>query len=531
MLRSVFAFAVAFWPIVGAAAKSRPNIVIILADDMGYSDIGAYGSEIPTPNIDRLAKEGIRFARFYNTSRCCPTRAALLTGLYQHQAGIGHMIDDYAKEKRVLLGGPAYTTKLNDRCVTIAEVLGEAGYDTMMAGKWHVGSEREAWPDRRGFARSFCVVGGAMNYFGSGTQHVAGPTAMQLALDGKPWTVPREGFYSTDAFTDRAIAFLEERKEPARPFFLYLAYNAPHWPLHALPEDIARHRGKYREGFENIRAPRLQRQIAAGLFPPSTALAPREAVAVWENLSDEQRDEWDLRMAIYAAQVESMDRGIGRLLTALRELGAEQNTLVIFMSDNGGCHEQIDRGKPGAELGTRDSYSSYRRAWSEVSNTPFRFHKHWTHEGGIATPCVARWPSQIAPDTFTHEIGHVMDLMPTALAAAGVEYPKTFARREIQPVEGVSLLPALRGERMKRALPIFWEHEGNRAVRDGKWKLVSRFPGDWELYDLDVDPTERKDLAGANADRVRQLADTYDAWAARCNVRPWSLTVKEKADQ
>ena len=529
MFRSLLALAIAFSPSLATAAEPRPNIVIILADDMGFSDIGVYGSEIPTPHIDGLAAGGARFARFYNTSRCCPTRAALLTGLYQHQAGIGHMIDDYAKERRALLGGPAYTTKLNDRCVTIAEVLGGAGYDTMMAGKWHVGSEREAWPDRRGFSRSFCVVGGAMNYFGAGAQHVAEQTRMQLALDGERWNAPDEGFYATDAFTDKAIDFLKERKDPARPFFLYLAYTAPHWPLHALPDDIARHRGKYRDGFQKIRAARFDRQLAAGLFPAGLTLAPREAVADWDKLGDAQRDEWDLRMAIYAAQMESMDRGIGRLLQALRDAGADQNTLIMFMSDNGGCHEQIDRGKPGAVLGTRDSYTSYRRAWSEVSNTPFRFHKHWTHEGGIATPCVARWPAQIKPGTFTREIGHVMDLMPTALAAAGVDYPKTFAGREIQPVEGVSLLPALRGERVERAQPIFWEHEGNRAVRDGKWKFVSRFPGDWELYDLDADPTERADLASTRAEQARALSAKYDTWAERCNVRPWSLTVKPKS--
>jgi arylsulfatase len=530
MFRSLIALVAALLPWLTAAAEPRPNIVIIPADDMGFSDIGAYGSEIPTPNIDGLASAGARFARFYNTSRCCPTRAALLTGLYQHQAGIGHMIDDYAKERRERLGGPAYTTKLNDRCVTIAEVLGSVGYETMMAGKWHVGSEREAWPDRRGFSKSFCVAGGAMNYFGKGMQHVAGQTVMELALNGERWTAPDEGFYSTDAFTDRAIGFLRERKDPARPFFLYLAYNAPHWPLHALPEDIARHRGKYREGFETIRARRLERQIQAGLFPAGTSLAPRQAVAVWENLTDAQRDEWDLRMAIYAAQIESMDRGIGRVLQALRDARAEQNTLVMFMSDNGGCHEVIDRGKPGAPLGTRDSYSSYRPAWSEVSNTPFRFHKHWTHEGGIATPCIARWPAQIKPGTFTREIGHVMDLMPTALAAAGAEYPKTFAGHEIQPLEGISLLPALRGETVQRAQPIFWEHEGNRAVRDGKWKLVSRFPENWELYDLEADPTESADLAPARTDHVRALAAKYDAWAERCNVRPWSLTVKKKTE-
>ncbi len=246
MFRSLIFLALAISAVFGA--ETRPNIVVILADDMGFSDIGPYGSEIPTPNLNALAEGGARFSRFYNTSRCCPTRAALLTGIYQHQAGIGHMVDDYAIQTRAQLGGPAYTTKLNDRCVTIAEVLGSAGYDTLMSGKWHVGNERDAWPDRRGFSRSFCVVSGAMNYFGGGVQHLVGRTTMEMQLNGEPWTPPQEGFYSTNAFTDRAIEFIKDRKDPAKPFFLYLAYNAPHWPLHALPEDIAKYRGKYREG-------------------------------------------------------------------------------------------------------------------------------------------------------------------------------------------------------------------------------------------------------------------------------------------
>lgn len=513
------------------AAESRPNVIVILADDMGYSDLGVYGSEIPTPNLDGMAREGARFARFYNTGRCCPTRAALLTGVYQHQAGVGHMVDDYAKQARARLNSPAYTTKLNDRCVTIGEVLSGAGYDTFMVGKWHVGSARDAWPDRRGFTRSFCVVGGAMNYFGSGIQH-AGPNLMQLALDGQPWAMPDEGFYSTDAFTDQAIAFVRERKDPARPFFLYLAYNAPHWPLHALPEDIARHRGKYREGFEKIRARRLERQIAAGLFPQGTPLPDPDAPAArnWATFSEAQKDEWDLRMAIYAAQVERMDNGIGRLLEALKAAGADENTLVMFLSDNGGCHELIDKGKPGAALGTRDSYSSYRRAWSQVSNTPLRMHKHWTHEGGIATGCVARWPAAIKPGTFTREVAHVIDIMPTALDVAGVKYPSSFNGREVTPLEGISFVPALKGESLQRSQPLFWEHEGNRAVREGKWKLVSKFPEDWELYDLEADPTELKDLAKDQAAKVQQLAAKYDAWAERCDVRPWALTQKKATE-
>jgi arylsulfatase A-like enzyme len=509
-----------------ANAAQRPNIIIILADDMGYSDIGCYGGEIQTPNIDRLASDGVRFTQFYNTSRCCPTRASLLTGLYPHQAGIGHMTDDFAIPIREKLGGPAYTPKLNDRCVTMAEALGAAGYETMMSGKWHVGNDRDAWPDRRGFDRSFCVVSGAMNYFGNGIQHVTGPAAMQLQLDGELWNAPEDGFYSTDAFTDRALQFMGERKDPNRPFFLYLAYNAPHWPLHALPEDIAKYRGKYRGGFESIRAARLQRQIEAGLFPAGTFLPALDSeTPAWDALTEDERDEWDLRMAIYAAQVDRMDQGIGRLIGALHESGAEANTLIFFLSDNGACHERIERGKPDAPLGTRGSYSSYRRAWAQVGNTPYRLYKHWTHEGGIVTPLLIRWPASAQQKgRFIHQAGHVIDIMATALDAAQATYPVKFNERDIQPMEGQSLLPALGGEPINRKAPLFWEHEGNRAVRDGKWKLVSAFPGPWELFDLETDRTECKDLAQKNTEIVREFAAKYDEWAQRCSVRPWELT-------
>jgi arylsulfatase A-like enzyme len=524
-IASLFCTILALVPAV--AAPPRPNIVVILADDMGFSDIGCYGGEIATPSIDRLAAEGVRFTQFYNTGRCCPTRASLLTGVYPHQAGIGHMVDPYAEKVRARLGGPGYSDRLSDRCVTIAEALGAAGYETLMTGKWHVGAAREAWPDQRGFARTFSVVGsGAMNYFGRGVQHLDKTVEMQLERDGELWRAPDEGFHATDAFTDAALDFLRERKDPQRPFFLYLAYNAPHWPLHALPEDIARYRGKYRDGFGQVRKARLARQIEMGLFPKETPLLPRDPqVKAWGELSDAQRDDMDLRMAIYAAQVDRMDRNIGRVLAALREMGAEENTLVLFLSDNGGCHEGIERSKPGAELGTRDSYSSYRRGWAQVSNTPFRSYKHWTHEGGIATPLVVRWPARITQrGGFVPEPGHVIDIMATALDAAGAEPPKSLAGRELKPLEGVSLLPALRGEPLARKDALFWEHEGNRAVRAGDWKLVSAFPGEWELYNLATDRVEMRDLAAEQPEKVRELAARYDAWAARSDVRDWTLT-------
>lgn len=513
-----------FWIVTSALGANRPNIIVILADDMGFSDIGCYGGEIQTPNIDRLASSGVRFTQFYNCARCCPSRASLLTGLYPHQAGIGHMVDDYAKAAREKLSSPAYGTKLNDRCVTIAEALGAGGYETMMAGKWHVGFDRDAWPDRRGFQRSFGLVPGAMNYFGNGPQ-VAGLRDPIIELDGEIWTPPSKGFYSTDAFTDRAIQFIAERRDRNRPFFLYLAYNAPHWPIQALPEDIEKYRGKYRAGFFKVRQARLQRQIEMELFPVGTPLPKHDAVAKWKELNEAQIEEWDLRMAIYAAQIDRMDQGIGRLLTALNTNGEDENTLILFLSDNGACHEAVDDGEPGALLGTRLSYSSCRRAWAQVSNTPFRLFKHWTHEGGIATPLIVNWPARFTgKGDFIQEPGHVIDIMATALDAAGVEYPKTFANHPITPAEGISLLPLLSRNSIGRNAPLFWEHEGNRAVRDGNWKLVSDFPGEWQLYDLEQDRTETTNLAASQPARVESLAAKYIEWAKRCDVQPWERT-------
>ena len=314
-----------------AAAAARPNIIVILADDMGFSDIGCYGSEIATPNIDKLAAGGLRFTQFYNMARCCPTRAALLTGLYPHQVGIGHMIDPYAAAIRAKLDSPAYTTKLNDRCLTVAEALSTGGYQTFMTGKWHVGGQREAWPDRRGFGRSFVVIKGAMNYFGSGAQLDAGETKMELALDDAPYEIP-EGFYATDAFSDYGARFIRER-DAGRPFFLYLAYNAPHWPLHALPQDIAKYRGKYKEGFAAIRERRLKKQRQ--VLGQDWALSPRDPKANdWDELTPEVQDDRDLRMAIYAAQVDRMDQGIGRVLAVLHEAGIERNTVVPATREN-----------------------------------------------------------------------------------------------------------------------------------------------------------------------------------------------------
>jgi arylsulfatase len=504
------------------AAAPRPNIILILADDLGYSDLGCYGSEIATPNLDRLAANGIRFTQFYNAGRCCPSRASLLTGLYPHQAGVGCMIDGYAKNVRVQLSGPAYQDHLSPSSVTVAEVLRTAGYRTLMTGKWHLGYRPTEWPVRRGFERSLVQIDGAMNYFGLGVQHTPGETP-PMALNDQPYVPQRDGFYSTDAYTAHASEWIAESARDGRPFFLYLAYSAPHWPLHAPADDIAKHRGKYHDGWEAVRRARHKRQLELGLVEARWGMAPpdRGVQKPWAELTEAERDEWDLKMAVYAAQVERMDKGIGRVLEQVRRAGLEQDTLVIFLSDNGGAAENPNKGKPGAPTGARDSYAGYARPWATVSNTPFRLHKQRMHEGGIATPAIIHWPGRIkSPGSVTREVAHLIDLMPTCLELSDATYPAERSGRPIPRPEGTSLIPRLTGAPLPER-PLFWEHEGHRAVRQGNWKLVSLHGRPWELYDLTTDRTESTDLSAKLPGQAARLEAHYRTWAARCGVLPW----------
>jgi arylsulfatase A-like enzyme len=501
-----------------AGPADRPNIVLIMADDMGYSDIGCYGGEISTPNLDRLAARGLRFSQFYNAARCCPTRASLLTGLYPHQAGIGDMVGNK--------GYPAYQGYLNDACVTIAEALKPAGYHTLMAGKWHVGERRPHWPTDRGFDRYFGLISGAANYFDISKTKAKGVTR-QMAFDDQPYQPPKDGFYMTDAFTDHAVQFLDEHGRDEQPFFLYLAYTAPHWPLHALPEDVAKYRGKYLQGWDALRDERYARMVQMGLLSGKWPLSPRDpANQPWDQEKDKEL--MDLKMAVYAAQIERMDRGIGRVLDKVRQLGKEDNTLVLFLADNGGCHEGGPRGFDnrgnGLPPGGVDSYMSYGQSWANASNTPFRRYKHWVHEGGISTPLVACWPGVGQNEgRITPEVGHIVDIMATCLDAAGIGYPTTHQGHAVTPLEGRSLLPVLTGGRRRGHPALYWEHEGNRAVRQGKWKLVATAGGPWELYDLEADRTELNNLAAAHPEKVAELAARYADWAERCGVLPWPI--------
>jgi arylsulfatase len=487
---------------LASAQPRRPNILIILADDMGFSDIGCYGSEIATPNLNRLASQGVRFTHFRNTARCCPSRSSMLTGLYAHQAGVGLMVEDR--------GRPGYQGYLNDRCVTLAEVLRPAGYRTLMSGKWHVGENRPHWPTDRGFEKYFGLISGLCNYFRL-------DEGRQMALDDKPWTPPDDGsFYMTDAIADHAVDYLDKFGRGPQPFFLYTAFTAPHYPLHARPQDIAKYEGKYMKGWDALRRERHQRMIEMGIVDKSWPLTPRDSeVPEWDTIADKKA--WDRRMAVYAAQIDRLDFGIGRILQKLREIGAEDNTLVLFLADNGGCAEVVDQGKPGVPPGLPDSFLSYGIPWANASNTPFRLYKRWVHEGGVATPFIARWPSVIKhKNTLTHETGHLIDIMATAVDISGAKYPGA----PIQPMEGRSLLPVFQGMAIGDR-KLYWEHMGNRAALDGKWKLVSRDPGNWELYDLEADRTEMNDPAARMPDKTKQLISDYSAWAQRRGVAPW----------
>ena len=506
----------------------RPNIVLVMADDMGFSDIGCYGGEIQTPNLDRLAGEGMRFTQFYNAARCCPTRASLLTGRSPHQAGLGHMTseNDYTLKRNKQIGHASYQGYLNTSSVTIAEALRQSGYQTFMTGKWHVGTYRPHWPTDRGFERYFGIVRGASDYFNPDVRE------KRLLLDDELFLDLPPDFYTTDYFSTYAAQFIEEADQE-RPFFLYTAYTAPHWPLHAWPQDIAKYEGRYLEGWDVLRQQRFGRQQEMGLFGDEVQLSPRAPESrPWEET--ENKRDWDRRMAVYAAMVDRMDQGIGRILEALEASGQAENTLFLFLSDNGGCAEHYNP-VSGIWPGPPNSATAYYLPWANASNTPFRLYKHWVHEGGIATPLIAHWPGQIGEGAVTSEPGHVMDVMATCLDVAGAEYPQTYRGYDIEPLEGRSLAPVLRrsGEHEGHER-IFWEHEGNRAVREGPWKLVSYYSeervygvgngartGDWQLYNLAEDRTELNDLSEAHPEKRAELEAAYAAWAARTGVLDW----------
>ena len=495
--------------------EKRPNIVLIMADDMGYSDIGCYGSEIATPNIDRLAAEGLRFRNFYNNAKCCPTRASLLTGLYNHEAGMGNMV---SKADAPYQEGP-YQGFLNKNSVTLAEVLRSAGYSTYLSGKWHVGERQEHWPMQRGFDKYFGLISGACSYF----EISKDLPIRQMAYGNQSWTPPAKGFYMTDALSDSAVAFIESHNQAKKdqPFFLYLAYTAPHWPLHALQEDIKKYEGVYAKGWDSIRIERYRKMVKLGLLSEKQQLTPRTPkIPAWDTAED--KDLWIRRMQVYAAMIDRMDQGIGRVIDTLKKLGKTDNTIIIFLSDNGGANENASNENinlPGVLTGEKGSSDSYKEPWANVSNTPYRYYKNWMHEGGIITPLIVSWPSVVkGRGTFTNQVGHVIDFMPTFLEVAGAKYPDQFNDHPIKPYRGVSLVPAFVGAPVERTEPLFWEHSGGQAMRQGDWKIVRKNNRPWELYNLDKDPTELLNLSEKETERLKKMTARYESWEKEVGV-------------
>ncbi|MFH5806405.1 arylsulfatase [Alienimonas sp. DA493] len=524
------------------APAERPNVLVILADDLGYSDLGCYGGEIPTPHVDALAANGVKCSQIYNSARCCPSRASLMTGLYPTQAGIG----DFTTARPDANRGPGYLGRLNDRCATLAEALKPAGYRSYYVGKWHL--HPETGPIARGFDE----------FYGYTSDHSADQYApdryARLPEDRTPELTFGDDFYATDAFTEYALEFLKQGQESGDPWFLFLAHSSPHFPVQAPAERADPHEAVYRRGWDVLRAERFARMQQIGLADgPAWALSPRSLVPVdrpdiadgypgepnpaWADLPEDRRADLARRMAVFAAMVQSVDAGVGRIVDRLRAAGELDNTLILFLSDNGACYEWGPFGfdgpsrqginvlRTGAELreiGQPGTHQSYGSGWANLGNTPFRLYKHFTHEGGISTPFIAHWPAGLKPrDGWVREPGHVMDVLPTILDATGTPYPESVAGRSVTPAEGRSLLPVLRGEPGAERT-IGFDHQGAHALRRGDWKLVrgKRFPEDpeWELYDLAADRCELHDLAAERPELVAELVAEWEAWARRVEV-------------
>lgn len=560
ILVSGFVFNTAFFQDKKVNSK-KPNIIVILTDDMGYSDIGCFGSEIRTPNIDRLANNGISFTQFYNTARCSPSRASLLTGLYPHQAGMGHLSTENYNE-------PGYTDDLSKNIFTMAEVFQQSGYATYMTGKWHVAkdiglnSDKSNWPCQRGFQRYFGTLNGSGSFYDPGT-----------LISNNTFISPGKDFYYTSAISDTTVKFIQEHPSE-KPFFFYVAYTAAHWPLQAPESEILKYKGVYDQGWDEIRKQRFEKLKKLGIISNKAVLTERGVnIPEWQN---EPMKEWQVRrMEVYAAMIDIMDQGIGKIITALEIKGQLENTVIFYMHDNGGCAEPLNsnqvevpptdeqlKGKPyskdsiflmrkpdytregkfirsgkGVMAGSPESWMGYSEEWANVSNTPFRLYKHWAHEGGIITPLVMHWPKGIKNrGQLSNQPGHLIDVMATCIDLAGIKYPLTLNGKVIQPLEGKSLKPAFSNKLINRDF-LFWEHEGNRAIRTGKWKLVSRVQKNkvfttsdenaWELYNLETDPTEINNLVTKYPEKVKSLIEMWEKEAIRTKAKPWPWQVEK----
>jgi len=524
-------------------SDKRPNIIVIMSDDMGYSDIGCYGGEIKTPNLDKLAANGLRFTQFYNTGRCCPTRASILTGLYSHQAGMGQMTSDRKLE--------GYRGQLNRECVTIAEALKTSGYSTYMSGKWHVTPYRPEnysknnWPKQRGFDKFYGTIHGAGSFYDPNS--LVRENEFISPYNDSEYTP--EIYYYTDAISDHATRYIREH-ETKNPFFMYVAYTAAHWPMHALEKDIAKYEGKYDEGYAAIRKVRVAKMKELGILPDEWEVSPLHR----KSWSEIENKEWEARgMEVYAAMIDNMDQGIGRIVAELKHKGMLENTIIMFLQDNGGCHESYGRRERDpieATIGlndfqtkmipdvTRDnipvmmgqdvmhggpeSYIAYGLEWANVSNTPFRMFKTYVHEGGISTPLIVHWPKGIKKkNEWRQTPGHLIDIMATCVDLGEVDYPTEYNGIPIIPLEGQSLMPVFKNDHLDNRM-LFFEHLRNRAVRDNQWKLVAKgLEGPWELYDLKADRTEMNNLIDKNPEKAKELIAAWEAWAIRARVKPF----------
>ena len=532
---------------VGASDSVRPNIVLILVDDLGYSDLGCYGGEIETPNIDRLAQNGVRMTQLYNSARCCPTRASLMTGLYPHQTGVGFMTADNGK--------PGYRGFLNDRCVTTASLLQTAGYKTYLAGKWHLrgAGDLECTPTNRGFDEFYGPFRDYASFYREDLY-------FRLPEGREPIEQSSDSFYATNAITDYALHFLDDARKNAKPYYLYLAYNAPHFPLQAPVELIDKYAEEYEKGWDHIREERFAKMMASGLIPKNFDLSERglvpevpnrnkdskyfgQQIPAWDSLDHDRQKDLARRMATFAAMIEIVDRNVGRVVEDLKANGELENTCIFFLSDNGACAEwdpygfdddpypqnKLYKGDELKEIGQKGTFHSYGTAWANASNAPFSSYKHYTYEGGISSPAIVHFPSSVkASGSINRETQHVMDVAATILDLANVRYPEKWKGETLYPIEGQSLLPLIEG-RATSSRPLYFEHEGNRGVRDGKWKLVwTNYEKQWELYDIQKDRTETRNIARSHPNKVANLSKQWHAWAERCLVEKEKIVIPSK---
>jgi len=485
-----------------AHADGRPNIILIMVDDMGWSDIGCYGGEVDTPNLDRLAAEGMRFTQFYNNAKCTTTRASIVTGLWPRPEG----------------------DLLKTNMVTLGEILGDAGYATALSGKWHLGNSATTHPFHRGFQEYYGLLDGCCNFFNplQPDPEYKGGRIRKFGHNDQPVKSFPENYYTTDAFTDHAIETIRNNAvtDPDRPFFHHITYTAPHYPLHAKPEDIAKYKGKFMMGWEKLREQRYERQLAMGLIDRERyQLTPTDSDAYdWESADQEFEDH---RMAVYAAMVDSVDQNIGRLLQALKELKVDDNTLICFLSDNGGCAEEPGGRNPEERnAGPVDDYVAVGPSWGWAQNAPFRRHKSWLQEGGANTPMIAWWPGKVKAGSITEQTGHIVDFMATFIEMADATYPKKRNGEAILPLEGKSLLPVFNGGKRPGHGYMAWEWSGNKAYREGDMKVVwDKLVKEWELYDLSTDRTESVNLATSQPETTHRLVKAWHDWAARTGTR------------